>query len=142
MPQSLAKVIIHTVFSTKNRAPYLQNDEIRAELHAYLAAVLKSLDAPAIIIGGVADHVHVLHLLPRTRPIADILEEIKTSTSKWIKTKGPNYHDFHWQNGYGVFSVSESKVPEVRQYIENQADHHRRMSFQDEFRELCRRHGV
>jgi putative transposase len=70
------------------------------------------------------------------------LSEIKTASSKWIKTKGDQFRDFHWQNGYGVFSVSESKLPDVRKYIENQAEHHRKMTFQDEFRELCRRHGV
>jgi putative transposase len=81
-------------------------------------------------------------LQSRTRTIASVLEEIKTSTSKWIKTKSPSYGEFHWQGGYGVFSVSESKIVEVRRYIENQEEHHRTMTFQDEFRELCRRHGV
>lgn len=142
MPQSLAKVILHTVFSTKGRAAYLTSEGIRTELYSYLATVLKSVDSPAVIIGGTADHVHVLHLFSRTRTIAEVVEEIKTASSKWIKTKGDQYRDFHWQNGYGVFSVSESKSPDVRAYIENQAEHHRKMSFQDEFRELCKRHGV
>src|SRR5262249_17089371 len=138
----LAKVILHTVFSTKGRATYLSSEPIRAELYAYLSTVLKSVDSPAVIINGTADHVHVLHLLSRTRTIAEIVEEIKTASSKWIKTKGDQYRDFHWQSGYGVFSVSESKLSEVRAYIENQAEHHRQVSFQDEFRELCRRYGV
>jgi putative transposase len=142
MPQSLAKVLLHTVFSTKHRAPFLRDKTVRSELHAYMASVLQALDCPAVIIGGVEDHVHILNLLSRTRTISQVLEEIKTSTSKWIKTKGASYQDFHWQNGYGVFSVSESKAPEVRHYIENQEEHHRTMTFQDEFRELCRRHGV
>ncbi len=142
MPQSLAKVILHTVFSTKGRAAYLTPEPIRAELYSYLATVLKSLDSPAVVIGGMADHVHVLHLLSRTHTIAEVVEEIKTASSKWLKTKGEPYRDFHWQGGYGTFSVSESKLPDVRAYIENQAEHHRKMSFQDEFRELCRRHGV
>ncbi len=120
----------------------MANESIRAELFSYLATVLKSLDSPAVVIGGTADHVHVLHLLSRTRTIAEVVEEIKTASSKWIKTKGKSYRDFHWQGGYGMFSVSESKLPEVRAYIENQAEHHRKMSFQDVFREFCRRHGV
>jgi REP element-mobilizing transposase RayT len=142
MPQSLAKVILHTVFSTKGRAAYLSPEPIRVELYSYLATVLKSLDSPAVVIGGMADHVHVLHLLSRTHAIAEVVEEIKTASSKWIKTKGEQFRDFHWQNGYGVFSVSESKLSDVRAYIGNQAEHHQKMSFQDEFRELCRRHGV
>jgi putative transposase len=142
MPQSLAKVLLHTVFSTKNRTPFLRDRVLRRDLHSYLAAVLNSIDCPALIVGGVEDHVHILGLLSRTRTIAQMLEELKTSTSKWIKSKDPSCADFHWQNGYGVFSVSESKVSEVRQYIERQEEHHRTMTFQDEFRELCRRHGV
>src|SRR5262245_24244227 len=120
MPQSLAKVILHTVFSTKNRAPFLRDENIRKELNAYLSTVLENMGCPAIVIGCIADHIHILSLLSLTRTMADIIEEIKTSTSKWIKPKGPSYRDFYWQNGYGVFSVSESKVPEVRQYIETQ----------------------
>src|SRR5262249_47679856 len=125
MPQSLAKVVLHIVFSTKNRASYLENNSIRGQLHSYLAGVLKSLDCQAIIVGGVSDHIHSLNLLSRTRTISSVLEEIKTSTSKWIKTNGAQHQDFHWQNGYGVFSVSESRIPEVRKYIENQEEHHR-----------------
>jgi putative transposase len=142
MPQSLAKVLLHIVFSTKNRAPMLRDSSIRTELHTYVAGVLQSIDCPAIIGGGVEDHVHILCLLSRTRTIAQLLEETKTATSKWIKSKGTAYKDFHWQNGYGVFSVSESKMDDVRRYIEKQDEHHRKMTFQDEFRELCRRHGI
>ena len=142
MPQSLAKVILHTVFSTKNRAPFLRDENIRKELYAYLATVLENMGCPAIVIGGVADHIHILGLLSRTRTISDMIEEIKTSTSRWVKTKGPSYHDFYWQNGYGVFSASESKTPDVRRYIETQEGHHRTTSFQDEFRAICQRHGV
>jgi putative transposase len=142
MPQSLAKVLLHIVFSTKNRAPYLQDKQLRSELYSYMTGVLKNIDCSALIIGGVEDHIHILNLLSRTRTISSLLEEIKTSTSKWIKTKDAAYQDFHWQNGYGVFSVSESKSPDVCRYIENQEEHHRTMTLQDEFRELCRRHGV
>ncbi|HZZ29207.1 MAG TPA: transposase [Pirellulales bacterium] len=142
MPQSLAKVIVHSTFSTKGRVPILQDATLRRELYAYLATVLKNLDSPALTIGGVADHIHVLNALARTKTIAEMIEEAKTSTSKWLKTKAPSLRDFHWQNGYGIFSVSESKLPDVRRYIENQEEHHRTLTFQDEFRALCQRHGV
>jgi putative transposase len=142
MPQSLAKVVIHIVFSTKHRKPWLKDEAIRQELYAYMAKILKSLDSPAIIINGVEDHVHVLCLLSRNYAIKRILEELKTEPSKWIKKKGPQYGDFYWQGGYGVFSVSESKIQEVKTYIENQKEHHRRMTFQEEFRRMCQRHGI
>ena len=112
------------------------------ELYAYTATVLQSIDCPALIIGGAADHIHILNLLCRTITVADMVEQIKTASSKWIKSKGSSYREFYWQSGYGVFSVSESKVPDVRRYIENQEEHHRRLSFQDEFRALCDRHGI
>jgi REP element-mobilizing transposase RayT len=142
MPQSLAKVILHIVYSTKNRQPFLKDKSIRLELNSYLAVVLEGIDCPSIIIGGVADHIHIACLLSRKLSIAQLVEEAKTSISKWIKTKGDSYHDFYWQGGYGAFSVSESKLPELRRYIETQEEHHRTMSFQDEFRQLCRLHGV
>jgi putative transposase len=142
MPQSLAKIILHIVYSTKHRQPFLKEKSIREELYSYLAVVLEGIDSPSIIIGGVADHIHIACLLSRKLSISQLVEEAKTSISKWIKTKGESYRDFYWQGGYGAFSVSESKLPELRRYIENQEQHHRTMSFQDEFRELCRLHGV
>src|SRR5262245_49545251 len=114
MPQSLAKVVLHIVFSTKHRTPWLRHRGIRRQQYAYMASVLKDLESPALIINGFEDHVHILCLLSRNHPIKKVVEEAKTSTSKWIKTKGPTYQDFHWQAGYGVFSVSESKIPDVR----------------------------
>jgi REP element-mobilizing transposase RayT len=142
MPQSLAKVLIHIVFSTKNRTPWLQDEGTRKELHAYMATVLQTMESPALIINGVEDHVHILCLLSRKHAIRQIVEDVKKNSSKWIKTKGGVYKDFYWQAGYGVFSVSESKVDEARRYIGNQEEHHKTMTFQDEFRKLCVRHGV
>ena len=142
MPQSLAKVLLHIVYSTKNRTPWLKDASIRGELFAYQATVFKGLECPALLINGVEDHIHVLCLLSRKLAIMDLIEESKTSTSKWIKTKGPDYRDFYWQSGYGVYSVSESNVEEVKRYIANQEEHHKKMSFQDEFRRFCERHGI
>jgi putative transposase len=142
MPQSLAKVIVHLVYSTKNRKAWLKDPILRSELYAYNATILKNLDCPAILIGGVEDHVHILALLSRKHAIMDVVQESKTETSKWIKTQGSEFDDFHWQAGYGIFSVSESNLEQVNCYIAEQEEHHRRMTFQDEFRGLCQRHGI
>ena len=140
MPQSLAKILVHIVFSTKFRTPVL-NADVGRELHAYLAGILKQCNSPAIRIGGTADHVHILCNLSRTLALANVVEEIKTGSSKWLKTKGPEFRTFHWQNGYGAFSVSQSAVDAVVRYIDNQEDH-RRQSFQDEYRALLERYQV
>jgi REP element-mobilizing transposase RayT len=143
MPQSIAKVAIHIVFSTKLRKPWLRSRELRDELYAYMATILKdNVDSPVVIINGVDDHVHTLCLLSRKFAIMKVVQEAKTETSKWLKKKSPTTCEFAWQGGYGAFSVSESNIPQVKKYIERQEEHHRRMTFQDEFRELCQRHGI
>ena len=143
MPQSLAKVLVHIVYSTKDRRHWLQTEEIRNQLYKYKATVLRNdVDSPALIIRGVEDHVHALCLLSRKFAIKDVIEASKTETTKWMKKQGPQYADFHWQSGYGIFSVSESNCEQVKAYIANQAEHHKQISFQDEFRALCKRHGI
>jgi len=142
MPQSLAHLVLHLIFSTKNRVPWLRDTRIRKELHSYMATILQAIECPALLINGVEDHVHVLCQLSRTRAVCDLVEELKKQPSKWIKTKGPSYDEFHWQAGYGAFSVSESRVPDVRRYIADQEEHHKRTTFQDEFRMMCRKHGL
>ena len=143
MPQSLANVMLHIVYCTKNREPWMTDSKIRSELYAYNATVLRDdVDSPAILINGVDDHVHILCQLSRKYAIMDVIKHSKTETTKWIKKQGSQYEKFQWQAGYGVFSVSQSNVEQVKRYIANQEDHHKRMSFQDEFRELCRRHGL
>ena len=141
MPQSLSNVLVHLVFSTKNREPLIR-EAIETELHPYATTVLKNFGFPTIALNGTADHVHVLFNLSRVKAIADLVENLKTSTSKWIKSKGPNFSNFHWQTGYGAFSVSQSKVNEVVAYIDSQKAHHAQRSFQDEFRALLRKHAV
>ena len=143
MSQSVAKVALHLVFSTKHRTPWLKSAELRDELYAYMATILRdNVDSPAIIIGGVEDHIHILCLLSRKFAIMKLIEEAKKETSKWLKKQSPELSDFVWQGGYGAFSVSESNIPQVKKYIANQEQHHKRMTFQDEFRELCKRHGI
>jgi REP-associated tyrosine transposase len=141
MAQSLAKNTIHLVFSTKNRRPCLK-EALRPRLYAYLAGIFQEWESPAIIVGGHDDHVHALFLLNKNHPLTRVVEEVKKGSSKWIKTLASELGDFSWQNGYGAFSASESNVTDVREYIERQAEHHRRMTFQDELRQLFARHGI
>lgn len=141
MSQSLSRLIVHIVFSTKFRTPIL-HESIRGELYQYLAGALRNLKSNAIRIGGTADHVHVLCLLSKNLALAKLVEELKTGSSKWLKTKGTEFHSFHWQNGYGGFSVSESALVAVRRYIERQEEHHRKMTFQDEYRRLLEKYRV
>jgi putative transposase len=143
MPQSLANIAVHIIFSTKNREPWLQDPSIRHELYAYLAIILKNkVDSPALIINGIDDHIHLLISLSRKVALMNVIAEAKTETSKWLKKQSPRLEGFSWQAGYGAFSVSESNIPQVRRYIENQETHHQRVSFQDEFREFCAKHAV
>ncbi len=128
MPQSLVRNLIHLVYSTKNRDAVL-DDAIRNELYAYKAGIFKNCDSTAIIIGGVADHVHILFTLSKNHALSKVVEAVKTGISKWIKTKDKRFAKFHWQRGYGAFSVSPSNAETVRQYIERQAEHHRRRTF-------------
>jgi len=105
MPQSLSRVLVHLIFSTKNRAPVLSGS-LRTELHSYLASVLRSHQCPSLQVGGVEDHIHALFALSRTLPVAKVVEAVKVASSKWIKTKGADLAHFHWQSGYAVFSVT------------------------------------
>lgn len=142
MPQSLAKLLVHIVFSTKERRPFLNDRPLRDELHAYLGGILTNLDCPPLIIGGVADHVHLLTTLARTRAAADVVKEVKRGSSIWLKTATPSLAQFAWQTGYGIFSIGASQIPAVRRYIAGQEQRHRRITFQDEFRTLLARYEV
>jgi len=141
MPQSLAKNLLHITFSTKGRRALI-GSEVREPLKAYLTGTLGNLNSPSIETNCVADHVHILCVLPRTPALSALLEEIKKSSSKWLKTQGALLRDFYWQGGYGTFSVSESNVAALRAYIRNQEGHHQTMTFQEEFRALLRKHGI
>jgi len=109
MPQSLSSVLVHLVFSTKNREPFI-TPQIELELHPYMATVFREHNSPSLTIGGTADHIHALFALGRSIAVADVVEEIKTGSSKWIKTQGREYRNFHWQRGYGAFSIGQSNV--------------------------------
>jgi len=141
MPQSLAKILVHLVFSTKHRERVL-SDDVREELHRYIAGIPKNHESPAILINSVEDHIHILFSQSRNCSLADLVEEVKKGSSKWLKTKGRAFARFHWQNGYGAFSVSQSNVKQVKEYIQNQQEHHKRQSFQDEFLAFLKRHEI
>lgn len=141
MSQSLEKILVHIVFSTKQREPLL-SEEIRGDLYRYIAGILKQLQSFAIEIGGTADHIHILCSISKNYAPSKIIEEVKKSSSKWIKTKGSEYDGFYWQRGFGIFSVSLSNIEEVRRYILEQEQHHRKMSFQEEFRKFIEKHGI
>ena len=138
MGQSLARLLVHSVFSTKERRPFIRSEEIRTEIYAYIAGILRNLQSPSIIIGGAEDHIHILSALSKNVALSELIDRIKGSSSKRLKEKG--IHGFAWQNGYGAFSVSEWQVAAVTAYIANQAEHHRQFSFQDEVRQLLKRH--
>jgi REP element-mobilizing transposase RayT len=142
MPQSLARIWLHITFSTKERWRYLKNDDIRDEMFRMLGHHANEAGCPPARVGGWIDHVHVLCGLSRTITVAELVEVLKRETSKWIKTRAADLETFHWQNGYGAFSVSQSLVGRVIKYIDGQAEHHKVMTYQDEFRALCARHGV
>ena len=131
---------MRAVFSTKDRRPFLHSEEIRIETYAYMAGILKNLQCHPIKIGGVDDHVHILSALSKNIAFADLIGRVKGSCSKRLREKG--IPGFAWQNGCGVFSVSESNVEAVAGYISDQTEHHRKFSYQEELRELLKRHRV
>ena len=141
MPQSFALIIVHLVFSTKDRAPIL-TAPIRAALHAYLATVARNAGCECFRTGGVADHVHLAVSLPRTVTTAKLVEELKTSSSKWLKTQSPTLAAFAWQRGYAAFSVGPSDLGALTHYIDAQEEHHHKQTFEDELRAFLTKYGV
>ena len=141
MPQSLSQVIVHIVFSTKERRPWLDL-KIRPRMHAYLATVCRDCGCEAYRVGGAADHVHLAARLARTISQAELLEEVKKTSSAWIKRQGDQYGGFFWQGGYGDFSIGWSQLNELIRYIDRQEQHHRTQTFQQEYRDLLRKYRV
>jgi putative transposase len=142
MPQSLARIWLHITFSTEGRRAYLQNPEIREEMFRMLNYQAQQIKCPAARVGGWIDHVHILCGLSRTVTVAELVEHLKTETSKWIKERTRDLANFHWQAGYGAFSVSQSGLPQVIEYIDNQCEHHRTLSYQEEFRLICQKYEI
>ena len=141
MPQSLTKLYMHLIFSTKNRRPFL-DDKIRERTHAYLATVVRDMECPYAVVGGVADHVHILFDMGKKHAPVAIIEHVKRESSKFVKTLGPQYQSFYWQRGYGMFSVSPTLLAEAEKYVRNQEEHHRHKTFQEEYRDFLQRYEI
>ena len=141
MSQSFVQIYVHIVFHTKNNLKLIRED-IENELFAYMGGILKNCKSIPLQIGGTSNHIHILCTLPKTMAPADLAEEIKKSSSKWIKTKGEHYRNFYWQDGYGGFSVSKSGINNVKEYILDQRKHHEKVSCMDEYKNLLNDHGI
>jgi putative transposase len=141
MAQSLSSILLHIVFSTKNRRPAI-DAAIEPELFANFTTTGQSLSCPALAIGGAADHVHIACSLSRANSASKLVQELKQASAKWMRTCGPQLSDFDWQNGFAAFSIGPAELSDLRAYIGGQREHHRRVSFQDEYRELLKRYEI
>jgi len=141
MPQSISRVYVHLIFSTKHRQRWL-DDSVRPKVHAYLAVVARDMGCPYVVVGGVEDHVHMLMDIGKQALPINIVAKVKKASSKYIKTFGNEYSNFYWQAGYGMFSVGPTHLKDVRQYVENQVEHHKRVTFNDEFRTFLNRYEI
>jgi putative transposase len=139
MPLSLSFVLIHVVFSTKERVPFI-HETVRPDLFAYLATVVRNADCECFRVGGIADDVHLAIRLNRKTKIAELVAEVKASSSKWMKTQG--VAKFAWQRGYGVFSVGPADLEALVNYIDGQEAHHQKRDLQEEMKALLRKYGV
>ena len=139
MSQSLSHVIIHIIFSTKERIEIIPQATV-PKLHAYIAGIIRNHESEAFRVGGTTNHVHIACTLPKTTSQSDFIKTIKTESSKWLKKQ--DVKEFHWQRGYGVFSVSSSQCDTVVAYIENQHEHHKKTTFEDEFKAFLHKYNV
>ena len=141
MAQSLSRILLHLVFSTHRREPRI-SPAIQPLLYEYLGGILEQQQCRPIAIGGMPDHVHIFYLATRSRSVADVVRQVKVGSTMWLRQQGPEFSDFSWQAGYGVFSVSESQSETVEEYVRNQAAHHLKINFQTELRFLLEKHQV
>ena len=141
MPQSLASLHVHVVFSTKHREPLI-TPELAPRLYAFLGGIARGSHSPLVAVGGIADHVHVLVSLGRQTCIADLVRDLKANSSAWVHATFPEHPLFAWQAGYGAFAVSRSNVEAVKAYIARQEERHGKQTFQDEYREFLGRHEI
>lgn len=141
MPQSLTKIYVHLVFSTRNRASFL-DDDIRGRVHGYLATIVRNVGSPYVVVGGVSDHVHILFDMGKLHTPVEFVEQVKRESSKFVKTLGPKYSHFYWQRGYGMFSVSPTHLKDAEHYVRNQEEHHKTKTFQEELLGFLRRYEI
>ena len=142
MPHALSNILVHLVFSTADRVPFLKDEKLRADMHHYLGGIVKHHGGNTIIVGGVADHVHLLFVQPKTMSLSELVRELKRGSSLWIKERKPALSEFAWQSGYGAFSTGQTEVDVVRDYITKQEEHHRTRTFQEEYRAFLKKYGV
>ena len=141
MPHTFTNLLVHFIFSTKDRRPHL-DAQIRPRVLAYMGGVFRETGATPILINGPDDHVHALASIPATASVADVMRVVKTNTSRWVHETWPDRRAFAWQSGYGAFSVSQSNRVEAEKYIATQEEHHRHVSFREEFLAFLKRHGI
>jgi REP element-mobilizing transposase RayT len=142
MSQSLSRILVHIIFSTKDRFPFLTDNDLRKRMHADLAGAFCELESPAIEVGGVEDHIHILCLLSRNDPVSEVIKKTKANSSSWAKSQGGRCQKFSWQSGYGAFSIGQSQIDSVQKYIRSQVEHHRKRTFQEEYLEILRQYRV
>lgn len=141
MSQSLVKINIHIIFSTKHRYPWI-DEKIRPELFTYVGGICKKFEYYPIIVGGYYDHVHILCMLSKKIPLMKFMQEVKSHSSKWIKTKHLKYQQFRWQNGYAAYSVSSTDLNRIKSYIKNQIDHHKQQTFKTELVDFLNKNSM
>jgi REP element-mobilizing transposase RayT len=141
MPHTFTNILIHALFSTKGRHPWLKAD-IREEVFCYLGGAVNALGGQSLLVNGPADHVHMLFVQPRAISISTLMEKVKGSSSGWVKERWPDRSYFSWQTGYAAFSVSKSHVDQVKRYLKNQEEHHRKVSFQEEVVAFLNKQGI
>ncbi|RUT78627.1 IS200/IS605 family transposase [Ancylomarina longa] len=139
MGQSLSQLYVHLIFGTKGREPHITS-ELEKEMHGYIAGILKNMESPSIKINSVPDHIHILFRLSKNYALAKVVEEVKKSSSKWMKDKG--ILEFTWQIGYGAFSVSSSVLQNVAKYIERQKEHHNTVDYKNELESFMSKYDV
>jgi putative transposase len=142
MAQSLSRILVHIIFSTKDRFAFFIDAELRKRMHAYIARVFYEHGSPAIEVGGTKDHVHILCLLSRNNRVSEIVKKAKANSSGWVKAQQGRYLKFAWQSGYGAFSIHQSQIDSIREYIKGQEEHHRRRTFQEEYLEILRQYQI
>jgi putative transposase len=138
---SFTQLNYHFVFATKYRHPAI-NEPIRERLYEYMGGILRNLDGRLLEVGGMPDHIHLLIKLSPSHAVSDTLRDLKANSSKWVHDTFTSTRTFEWQKGYGGFTVSHSQLARVTTYIRNQAEHHRKMTFKEEYMKLLRRHGI
>ena len=141
MSQSLNKIYLHIIFHIKTTSPKILDDDLE-RMHEYIGKLISTTGSQSVRVGGTEDHIHAVCILSREQTVSHLVEEMKRNSSRWIKTLSPHYNGFAWQSGYAAFSVSCSLVDKVVEYVTNQREHHRKMSFREEYIQFLKLHGI